>query len=550
MTHHDPSLAAHFPLENDAHNHSSEELSVMVRGITHEDVDGHRAAIFRGAKSALEVADHPALRPGTEDFSISLWMHSRGSAEGGDVVGDLISKFDPDTRKGFNFVVNTQTGTTTTTQPNYRQVQFGIDDAHVEGDDPRRMWRDCGRPGNAMKIAALATMNGHLYAATAEFGEGESGHVWRYEGEKTWSDLGASPIGCNAMESLAFFDGDMFASSGRYNSRGSQLGLVQNPQQGGPVYRITADGEWRDCGHPGLEGASPDNPDTQAGESNQADDTNCLTVFRGNLYATSHHRRGVYRYEGGRNWKLIGPDRRIMSLTIHEGTLYALINGGGVYRYDSGSDWTYCGYPPLSTQTYCGLTYQGRLLVGTWPECDIIRYEGGEDWKVLGKVCYEREVMAAGVYNGKCYFGTLPMANMFRMDSDKFTFFGNVDNTAEHYLRRAWSMSVYRGTMYVGTLPSGKVMSRCTGAVATHDHALPAGWHHLTAVRNAREVAVYLDGKKVAHSPIPASLNLDTSKALTLGGAAIGHAFNGALRDVRLYRRALASEEISKLSSK
>lgn len=538
------SPSGHWPLSHDHGNHSEHSLSSVARGISFAERDGHRAAIFEGPKSALEVADHPVLRPGSGDFSLSLWLHTDDSVNGGDVVGDLISKFDPNTRKGFQLVVSTQTGTTVTTQPNYRQVQFGIDDAYAD-----EMWTDCGTPGQSVFIGSLATVNGHLYAATTELEATETGHVWRYEGENHWTDLGAPPAGCNSMDALTLFDGDLFASSGRYNPRGSQLGLAKNPRPGGPVYRILPNGKWLNCGHPGLEGASPDNADTQTGESNQADQTNCLTVFRGNLYATSHHRRGLFVYEGGKNWKPVGPDLRIMSLTIHEGHLYALINGGGTYRYEGGRDWTYCGDPPRSTQTYCALTHQGRLLAGTWPECEIVRYEGGTEWSVLGMVGYEREVMAASLYNGKCYFGTLPMANIFRLDERQFTFFGNIDNHPGSYLRRAWSMAVYRGALYAGSLPQGKVMSRRTGAVATHDHALPPGWHHLAVVRTGKELGIHLDGQVVARNPVPTTLDLDTSTSLHIGGAAIGHAFRGALRDVRFYNRQLPSEEIRQLAS-
>ena len=539
----DPS--GHWPLENNPHNFSAHELGSSARGLTFAEVDGRRAAVFAGRESSLQVTDHPALRASPEgDLSLSLWLHTNDSAGGGDVVGDLISKFDPAARKGFQLVVSTQTGTTVTTQPNYRQLQFGIDDAHVE-----EAWQDCGRPGHAVKIGALAAMNGHLYAGTFEMEAEQTGHVWRYEGGDRWSDLGAPPVGCNSVGSLAYFDGDLFAASGRYNPRGSQLGLTKNIRPGGPVYRITPEGQWVDCGHPGAEGAAPDNPDTQTGESNQADDTNCLTVFRGQLYATSHHRRQLYRYEGGKNWKPVGPNLRIMSTTIHEGNLYALINGGGVYRYEGESDWTWCGDPPRSTQTYCALTHQGRLLVGTWPECEIVRYAGGTDWKVIGMAGYEREVMAASLYNGKCYFGTLPMANIFRMDDERFTYFGNIDNDPSVHLRRAWSMAVYQGALFAGSLPQGKVMSRRTGAVVTHDHALPSGWCHLAAVRSNQKLTLFLNGREVARSSVPTPLHTDTAEPLHIGGASIGHAFRGALRDVRFYPRVLTPQEVLHLAS-
>ena len=59
--------------------------------------------------------------------------------------------------------------------------------------------------------------------------------------------------------------------------------------------------------------------------------------------------------------------------------------------------------------------------------------------------------MAAALYNGKCYFGTLPMANVFRMDTNQFTYFGNLDNDPSTYLRRVWSMSTHNGQLFAGT---------------------------------------------------------------------------------------------------
>ncbi|MFV0415105.1 MAG: hypothetical protein ACK5NG_01920 [Chthoniobacterales bacterium] len=69
----------HWPLENDHRNRSEHELSSVASEITYEEVDGYLAAIFHGPKSSLEVTDHPSLRTGDGDFSLSLWLHTKDS---------------------------------------------------------------------------------------------------------------------------------------------------------------------------------------------------------------------------------------------------------------------------------------------------------------------------------------------------------------------------------------------------------------------------------------------------------------------------------------
>lgn len=541
----DEHLLGHWPLESDPLDHAPARLPSAAHGVSFEARDGKPAARFDGINSRIEIADHPGLHLGGSDFSIALWLHTKPGAEGGDIVGDLVSKFDPDTRRGLSLIVSTHTGVTQTTQSNYRHPQFGIDNAQVD-----QQWTDCGRPGNTVKVSAMSAINGSLYAGTFENAPDHCGHLWRYEADHRWADLGAAPLGCNSVGSITYFDGALHCSTGRYSPAGSLLGPTLNPRPGGAVYRIDADGRWIDIGHPGQEGAKPDDVAHSHGASDQADETTCLTSYRGDLLAVSNHRRSIYKYEGQKNWKPIGPDLRIMSITMHQGRLYALINGGGVYRHERGSEWTFCGNPPGSRQTYCGVTYRGNLYVGTWPECEVIRYDGGESWTNCGRVGFEREVMAAGLYNGKCYFGTLPMANVFRMDSHGFSYFGNLDNDPSVFLRRVWSMAVHDGQLFAGTLPQGRVLRRRAGRMATHDHALPAGWRHIAAVRRGGRLHLYLDGKPAAQSDgfDAKDYDLTNTQPLLIGGG-IGHALNGALRDVRIYGCALDPSRVGSLAS-
>ncbi len=493
---------------------------------------------FSGVDSGIDVADNPKLHLGTGDFTISTWVHTEGHPE--DIVGDIVSKFDPETRRGFSLSVVTLSGMTFTTASNNRNIHFGIDDGRME------KWKDCGRPGRAVHIIAMAVMQGNLYAGTLEMGADEQGHLWRYAGGQQWTDLGATPDGSNAVESIAEFDGALYCSTGRYNPFGSRLGPQLNKRPGGRVYRIEPGGKWIECGKPGSDDATPDDAASDAiYETGRADEACCLTVYRGKLYCTSHHRRGVFVYEGGQQWRNVGPNERIMSFTVFRDRLYALINGrNGVYRYEGGNEWTPCGVPARSEQNYAAVTYAGELYVGTWPECEVARYDGDDRWTIIGRVGYEREVMAMALYNGKVYLGTLPMANVWRMDGKAFTFVGNLDN-APVYLRRVWAMAVYQGRLFAGTLPSGHVKSLQAGRVATHDHALPPGWHHVVAVRESDRLKLYVDGALVSESASfrAEDYNLTNTQPLCIGHGT-GHNLRGGLRDLRIYNRALNPTQI------
>jgi Concanavalin A-like lectin/glucanases superfamily len=542
---HDGGLFAQWPFSSDTQP-TGVALGVRNHGVQVAGPGpgpGMGAAVFDGRGAYLEVADHPALQWGAREFTVAAWIHTR--AEDGDVVGDLIAKFDLETRTGVHLGILTSTGVTSTAQPNYRNVQFGIDD----GRQPLR-WDDCGRPGQAVLIAALRVAGSRLYAGTLETGTGERGRLWRYEGDRRWVDLG-NPVGCNVVHAVAEFEGALYCGMGRFMGEGSALGELPNRTPGGQVYRVTPDGDWTCCGHPGAEDATPEDVTTVGYASGKADDAFALTVYGGRLYCVSNHRRGAFVYEGDARWRYVGPDERILSLTIHRGALYALINGGSVYRYeDGGSEWVYCGVPAGATQTYGAVTSEGRLYVGTWPEGEVHRYEGGETWTCLGRVGYEREIMGMALYNGKVYVGSLPMANVWRMDGERFTFLDTLD-TAAAPLRRVWAMAVYQGKLFAGTLPSGRVHSLEAGKMATWDRTFPAGWHHVAAVRDESRLRLFVDGAPVAASTAfdPGTYDLRNARPLTIGFG-VNDYFAGRMSDLRLYNRGLDPAEVARVAAR
>lgn len=470
------------------------------------------------------LAEEPGVALGTGDFSISAWVNS------GDEGGVILSMYDPSARRGFNFSVVTATGSNCA-QPNWRNVHFGIDNGRVT--EP---WTDRGRPGNAVLIFSLAVHRGTLYASTCEPQAGGAGKVYRWDGGTRWIACG-SPDRSNSVASLVNFQGALYAGTARYNLGGSSLAASANQTPGGNVFRYDGDGRWTDCGNPGGIAA-----------------IHCMAAFKGRLYASSFYQTaGVYRYEGGREWRFCGnaDGKRLNTLAIHDGELYATsYDVGEIFRYDGDREWRRAGVLPGTTQGYGFATYEGKLHVSTWPRAVVFRYEGGDRWTDCGRLGSELEAMGMAVHNGKLYSGTLPLAEIYRYDGERaWSNVGRVDMTPDVKYRRAWTMALYQGKLFCGTLPSGRVWSFEAGRNVSSDFELASGWRHLAAIRRGGRLELHMDGKLATRSETFQARDFDLGASAPLRvGRGQRRPFDGALRDVRLYGRALSGGEIRRLA--
>jgi hypothetical protein len=523
-------LLAHFPLSGNFEDLVGAGLKVRNHGVRLEPAgDGllpGPAARFNGTDAVLEIEDHPEFQLGRDDFSVAVWIRTDEAA--GDVVGDILGKFDPATRRGFHLGIVSHAGVVGT-QSNYRNLHFGIDDGR---QDPA--WIDCGRPGTCQCVPALAVHEGALYAGTFE-AVGGAGRVHRYLGEDRWLDCGA-PDGSNAIAALAVYRGRLYCGTGRYDAAGSRLPPSPNVTPGGRLFRYEGGCQWTDCGQIGDAG----------------DMVIALTVFRNHLYAAHLYHPGVWRYDGERRWSAAGlRNQRLIALTVFHDQLIGFANGGANQRYLGDGQWESIGQPPGSTQTYAGVAYRGELYAGTWPLGQVFRHAGGQDWTLAGQwVGYEKEVMGMNVYNGKLYCGTLPSSDIYRFDApDDWTRIGQLDRTPDAILRRAWSLCVHGGRLYAGTLPSGHVFSFEAGKMATYDQPWPEGWHHVAAVKDGGFLRVYLDGAPVAASAEfrPGDYSLSNGEPLRIGWGPTDY-FRGSMRDLRVYRRALAAADVRDLA--
>ena len=448
---------------------------------------------------------------GTEDFTIGLSFQADTNSRWD--LGDLISVWDAKTRHGFSLGLRNNTGSTTS-QANWRQLQFGID----AGTEPE--WRDEGRPGSAILGFSMAVHDGHLYVGTCEPRADQPGSVYRYLGPGQWKSLG-SPDGSNSVSAMASFNGQLYIGTGKYRLAGSSLPESNNPTVGGKIYRLLDNDQWELVG---------DLAPTEAIAG--------LVNFDGKLFASSLYApAGFFRYEGGTQWTTLPtPDgKRVEPLAVHGGALYAgSYDGGHVYRFD-GTAWEDLGLvAPDITQTYSFATYQGALHVSTWPAGKVYRLDPSDRWIDAGRLGQELEVMGMLVHNGVFYAGTLPLAEVYRHEGGTtWKRLAQLDTTPDVRYRRVWTMATFQGRLFATTLPSGKVWSMAAGKMVTDDRELSPGWHDIVAQRKAGKLRLFVDGALAAESDDD-DLHLNTQGLeLRIGEGPRGR-FVGQLRDVWL----------------
>ncbi len=454
------------------------------------DLAGHWPAVTE----PREIPAQEAPELGNGDFSFAAWV--KAGDQLGRPAGDLLSRYDPKTRRGYHLTLKSSPGVTSN-QPNERHLQFGIDDNRATE------WRDCGRPGNALFAFSMAVHEGSLYAGTCEPGKNESGRVYRYAGGNQWIDCGA-PDKSNAVTATAVFQGKLYAGTGKYRVAGSSLAESKNLALGGRVFRYEGGTRWTSL-------AVPEAIDAQT--------------------------------------QTAGP-RRVVPLTIHEGQIYAgSYDGGHVYRFD-GRNWSDCGRLGDNTQTYSFTQYHGQMYVGTWPSGRVYRFDGIGKWADVGRIGEELEVMGMIVHNGRFIAGTLPLGEVYSYEGETaWKQLARLDHTPDVKYRRVWTMAEHDGQLFASTLPSGKVFAYSAGQQAVWGHSLSPGWHHVAAVKSANRLTLYVDGEQVAQTPPfdAASYAVDADQTLRLGTGTNGP-LNGTLADLRVYRRAIGVTEVEALA--
>jgi hypothetical protein len=135
-------LIGHWPLTTDAHDASASGNHGRAQQVLFT-ADG---ALFDGRAGHIEIPHHSSLDLSAGEFSVSLHVHTAADLD--DALGDLINKFDPAARRGFNLSIKHHAGVTGS-QSNYRNLQFGIDQGRQDAE-----WKD-GRSAGELDLCAF-----------------------------------------------------------------------------------------------------------------------------------------------------------------------------------------------------------------------------------------------------------------------------------------------------------------------------------------------------------------------------------------------------------
>jgi len=550
----DIGCVGYWKLTSDCKDYSGNNNHGINHGVEFDAKYGGR---FDGKSGYIEVPNSDSLCFGNKEFSIAVWIKCANDTNS--IPGDIINKYDSALRKGINFHVSSSS-------PGYssmsdaRNVHFGIDNA-VESE-----WVDCGRPwpSNTL-VGPLIVYQGNLYTGIADAADPKDAcRVFRYAGGKKWIDCGrlGNDLRVLSVIPMIVHQGKLYAGSGTWDWIKCWEGKA------GPahIWRYEGGTTWHDCGALGGAGQSL-----------------ALASFKGDLYA-SVNAKNIFRYDGDHNWTstVEGWHDLHNSLTVFHGDLYSARIA--VRRYEGDKKWTVIGdfrsqykKKGSSTQLYTMVAYGGEMYLGSWPLGRIRKYEGNGKWQECGYVGIDQEweineINDFQVYNGKLYAGAIPKAQVWRYEGGKkWTMMKqlvfNPNWSPEKEGIETWNripcMAIYRGRLYAGTstchgradandkTDAGKVFSWEAGKCVSYDYDLGSGWRHLAAVREKDRLKIYVDGKPVSTSSSFEQIdyNVSNKNNLLIGFGAEDY-FNGNIRELRMYKRALTAKEVAELGMK
>jgi hypothetical protein len=182
----------------------------------------------------------------------------------------------------------------------------------------------------------------------------------------------------------------------------------------------------------------------------------------------------------------------------------------------------------------------------------VYRFDGINQWTDVGRLGQELEVMGMLVHNGRLLGGTLPLGEVYSYEGDTtWLRMDQLDKTPDVKYRRAWTMAEHDGKVFCSTLPSGKIYGFEAGKSVMSPDEVPSGWQHVAAIKTADRLRLFINGELVKETLIPASMKFDLNSELPIKiGFGPNDYFNGRMREVRLYNRALNRGEIKALSAK
>ncbi len=542
----DDDLVGYWPLQGDAQDYSGNRFDGVNHGV---DL---RESHFDGRSSWVEIADRPLLNLAKGDFTLCARVHTSRRVE--DVIGVVLSKYDPGLRRGFSLGIQSSSGGYNS-RGTGMQILFDTDDGRAPA------WKDCGRPNPTSNYVSnsLTVFEGSLYAATTDdAGLRDWCHVYRYAGNKDWEDCGrVGELRTRGVGPMIVHGGCLYAATWSYDWTRVDSDELDDCR----VYRYEGAQKWTDCGQPG----------------------HCRRLFsiasyQDKLYVVGDDNR-CHVHRGGKAWQPCGEFPFMTHpMAVHDGRLYAGVFGSRrrrrqaeVYAYD-GASWVSAGAPMAQEdredQIHALEVYRGRLHATTWPSGKVAVLVGGK-WESCGRLGRSTEINALTVYNGKLYGGTIPLGEVYRYEGKKrwnrlirFCPPEVLATTPFDEIRwgRVTSLTGYSGKLFAGIgsytssvldAPAdrrGRVYAMQAGQCVSLDQDPGASWKHLAAVRRKGRLELFVEGKLAAEAVFSGSpCDLSNAEPLRIGLGPTDY-FSGKIQQVRFYRRALTSTEIGRLA--
>ncbi len=551
-------LVAHWPLAEDARDVIGSRHGKPASIEFGLGVDGSEkpAALFNGRDSMIEIPADQVLNPGTQDFSLTLWVKCEIPMR--NTLGDLVNQFDGVARRGFNLHL-AGSSPAYSSMSDTRHVHFGIDDAYL-GE-----WEDCGKPwpSNSL-VPCLIVFDGNLYSCIADADRPEDkARIFRYAGGRTWIDCGRLGNDANhhSVQAMVVHEGKLYAGTGIYDWD-QAMGQLKDKPPASPTRVFVYEGgtDWRDLGQVGYGSR-----------------VLCMGSFNGELFAgidaigDGH----AYKFDGARWIDCGSPDGRNFECFLPVGgKLYAATHGN-IYEYQGNQSWQEIGTEPHGiTQIHSMQVAGGRIHLGTWPQGYALRYDGDKQWIKIGRLGLPEgqrecnEINDLTVYNGKLYAGVIPKAEFYRQETNKeWTLLGrlanrpdwDVDNLATWV--RLTCLTTFQGKLFGCTgscqgraldAPVDESMGRVSaiqaGQVVSYERDIGGEWTHIAAVRSGCELKLFVNGKLVATSRLHdgSPFNLTNNRPVLVGIGAQNF-FSGAIADLRMYHGALETAAVQRI---
>lgn len=551
-------LLGAWPLEENARDtlNAAHGVAENIQFLNVPPGSPHRAAYFNGRNSRIKIQHSKALDIGTLDFSLALWV--RCATPLSSTLGDLVSKFDAQSRRGINLHVS-GSSPAYSAMSDTRHIHFGIDDGYTSA------WEDHGKPwpSNSL-ISNLVAFEGELYCGIADADKPtDRAHVFRFTRDKKWVDCGRLGHDSNhhSVMSMIVHDGKLYAGTGIWDWVQALGGLKGAPLPAPTTVFVYEGGsKWKDLG--------------QVGTGSRV---LCMASFKGELFAglDSVGEGKAFKFDGSKWIDCGAPDGKNFECMLPWGGVLYASTHGNIYEYQGGKAWKRIGTAPFGiNQIHSMQVFDGKVHLGTWPQGYVLRHGGADRWEKIGRLGLPEgrklinEVMDLTVYNGKLYAGMIPNAEVFRFEKDnEWKQLGSLAKRSDWdegnvaTWARITCLSGFQGRLFAGTGscqgraldsqadPSlGKVFSMQAGQVVSHERDIGGEWTHLTAIRKGVQLELYVNGKLSASSTLRNGelFNLNNKSPMWIGFGAQNF-FHGAIKDVRLYQGALGTEELAKL---